>query len=420
MINIEYICHASLLINVDNIKILTDPWIKGSCFANCLWLYPPPKKNAAQIGKVDYIYFSHGHEDHFQIESINEVIKKNKNTKVIIPFSKNEWFKRAVKKFGFKNIISLKHNETHNLNKKNSIKLFINDLGEFDSSLLVKSNKDEIFLQTDNIMSIKESKRIGNQHNIFVSFLMPYATGIFPGLYNFKPRLMKKLAKNKENNSLKYVSKIAKNLNSKLNIPYANDLCYLGDLFYLNHLHSFDKKNFIDFLSRKKIKSLIMSPGDKIKIFNRKIVNKKISKLPLNRYEDLSIYSKSIEKIYKEKKYEEINYSKSDFSSALKIFKAKINSIKKNWKFEKFIVRWIFLKNGEEKIVYDQKFNTNRINIPDLKIEINDYRVKNLINKFYPMRFLSFHNGGIKLNRKNTYLTNKEKYYFDQLENLTF
>ena len=68
MIKIEYVCHACLLININGKRVLTDPWIMGSCFANCLWIYPPPKKSADEIGKVDYIYFSHGHEDHFQIE----------------------------------------------------------------------------------------------------------------------------------------------------------------------------------------------------------------------------------------------------------------------------------------------------------------------------------------------------------------
>ena len=75
MIKIEYVCHACLLININGKRVLTDPWIMGSCFANCLWIYPPPKKSADEIGKVDYIYFSHGHEDHFQIESINERIR---------------------------------------------------------------------------------------------------------------------------------------------------------------------------------------------------------------------------------------------------------------------------------------------------------------------------------------------------------
>ena len=90
MIKIEYVCHACLLININGKRVLTDPWIMGSCFANCLWIYPPPKKSADEIGKVDYIYFSHGHEDHFQIESINEILKKNMNTKVVIPSSKND------------------------------------------------------------------------------------------------------------------------------------------------------------------------------------------------------------------------------------------------------------------------------------------------------------------------------------------
>ena len=420
MIKIEYICHASLLINLDGKKILTDPWIKGSCFANSLWIYPPPKKNASEIGTVDYIYLSHGHEDHFHLESINEILKKNKKTKVIVPQSKNNWFKNVIKKVGFKKVISLKHNETFEISSNSSLKLFLNDKGDFDSSIIVKSHKDEIFLQTDNIMSIKESKRIGRENNIFMSFLMPYSTGIFPGLYEFETKLMKKLAYQKKISSLKYTTEVAKNLNAKYNIPYANDLCYLGDLYYLNYLHSFDKNEFLQYLSKKNINSIIMSPGDIIQILNRKIIKKKIEKKAPNRKEDLSLYSISMEDLYNEKKHEEINFSKSSFSSSLKVFKKRINKIKKKWKYGSFLVRWEFFRS-QKKIVYNQKFNLkNNTHLPDLTIKINDYRVKNLIDKFYPMRFLSFHNGGIKLKRKGTNLSKKEKYYFDQLENLAF
>jgi len=420
MIKIEYVCHACLLININGKKILTDPWIMGSCFANCLWIYPPPKKNAAEIGKVDYIYFSHGHEDHFQIESINEILKKNRNTKVIIPSSKNNWFFRTVKKVGFKNVISLEHNMEFKINENDSFKLFINDQGEFDSSLLIKSNKDEVFIQTDNIMSEKESKRIGKENNIFASFLMPYATGIFPGLYDFKIDIMRKLAKNKEDKSLRYLAQLAKNLNSKLNIPYANDLCYFADLYYLNHLHSFDKNNVKKFLNQKKINSLIMQPGDMIFLKNRKLIKKVINQVKIDRIKDLSFYTKSMEKLYNQRKYEEIHFSKKKFTKSFQIFKNKIDQIKKNWKFGNFKAEWK-IKTKEKNLYFNHCINAKNIKSEaDIKIEIDDYRIQNLVEKFYPMRFLSFHNGGIKIKRKTSYLTNKEKFYFDHLESMTF
>ena len=53
MIKIEYVCHACLLININGKKILTDPWIMGSCFAKCLWIYPPPIKKAIESAKAE-------------------------------------------------------------------------------------------------------------------------------------------------------------------------------------------------------------------------------------------------------------------------------------------------------------------------------------------------------------------------------
>ena len=37
--------------------------------------------------------------------------------------------------------------------------MFLNDKGDFDSSLKISNNKNVIFLQTDNLMSIKEAKK---------------------------------------------------------------------------------------------------------------------------------------------------------------------------------------------------------------------------------------------------------------------
>ena len=419
MIKVEYICHACLLITVNGKRILTDPWIYGSSFANCLWLYPPPKSSAKDIGKVDYIYFSHAHEDHFQLESIKEIIKYNRNTKIIIPKFKQDWFTKLVKKVGFKNILVIAHNEKLQISKNSSIKIFINDLGEIDSSLLVRSDSDEIFLQTDNLMSLKESKRIGKNNNIFISFLIPSSTGIFPGLFEFDFKKTKQMALKKKNAFFKYISQTAKNLNSNFYIPYANDLCYFDDLFFLNKLNSFEKKDFVFYLKKKLLKSFIMNSSDNIIINKRKVIKSKISNIVLNRDEDLSIYAKTMFDEYNYKKRNEINYSKNDPYKELKRFIEKICTIDKKWKFKKYNIQWVFNNYKNDEFTFNHKINNSSKN-NDLKITIPFYRIQNLIKNYYPMGFLSFHNGGVRVKRKNLSYTKEESSYFEHLYRLKF
>ena len=39
---ITYISHAALLIEVDGLKIVTDPWLKGSSYCEQWFLFPKP------------------------------------------------------------------------------------------------------------------------------------------------------------------------------------------------------------------------------------------------------------------------------------------------------------------------------------------------------------------------------------------
>ena len=54
---ITYITHAYLLIEIQGIKILTDPWLKGPCWGGSLWHYPTHNYTIKKILKPDYIFF---------------------------------------------------------------------------------------------------------------------------------------------------------------------------------------------------------------------------------------------------------------------------------------------------------------------------------------------------------------------------
>lgn len=62
---ITHIGHASLLVETRGLRILSDPWWRGPCFGAQWWLYPRPHLATLEERRLDYIYISHGHEDHF-------------------------------------------------------------------------------------------------------------------------------------------------------------------------------------------------------------------------------------------------------------------------------------------------------------------------------------------------------------------
>jgi beta-lactamase family protein len=62
---ITFIGHASLLIEANGLSIVSDPWWNGPCFGAQWWPYPMPHVEAVRDRRVDYVYVSHGHHDHF-------------------------------------------------------------------------------------------------------------------------------------------------------------------------------------------------------------------------------------------------------------------------------------------------------------------------------------------------------------------
>jgi L-ascorbate metabolism protein UlaG (beta-lactamase superfamily) len=78
-VGLRYIGHATVLIEVDGIRILTDPFLRDR-------LGPlerhGPTPDAAEIGPVDVVLISHGHPDHFDRRSLEAL---EGNPAVVLP-----------------------------------------------------------------------------------------------------------------------------------------------------------------------------------------------------------------------------------------------------------------------------------------------------------------------------------------------
>ena len=78
---ITFVTHASILIETNGIRILSDPWWGGPCFGSQWWNYPEPYLSELDTGPIDYIYVSHGHNDHFHPPTL---ARMNRNSTVIV------------------------------------------------------------------------------------------------------------------------------------------------------------------------------------------------------------------------------------------------------------------------------------------------------------------------------------------------
>jgi len=114
---VEYICHACLLIETSDVRLVTDPWFDGPAYCEQWHVFPKPV-NPNVVASVDAIIISHAHEDHFHSRTLRRLPK---SARVFYPYS---WFggtKEFLGSLGFENVREAVNFRKYRLTKKTSV-----------------------------------------------------------------------------------------------------------------------------------------------------------------------------------------------------------------------------------------------------------------------------------------------------------
>ena len=139
---IQLINHASVYLKLSkDLNLLTDPWYDGSAFDDG-WslLYENDEKLILEIlDKINFIYISHEHPDHFSISFFKKYaeILKYKNIKIIFQKTFDKRVESFLKKKFRLEIIILENYKTTNICGQ---KITLIDCGTIDSSLLIETD----------------------------------------------------------------------------------------------------------------------------------------------------------------------------------------------------------------------------------------------------------------------------------------
>jgi UDP-MurNAc hydroxylase len=107
---IRYIKSATVCVESNGVKILTDPWLVDGEYYGAWFHYPPLEFDEQYFAQIDYIYVSHIHPDHFSKATF---AKLNKGIPVLIHCYESKFLKNNIERLGF-NVIELNHNvRTH-------------------------------------------------------------------------------------------------------------------------------------------------------------------------------------------------------------------------------------------------------------------------------------------------------------------
>ena len=218
---------SSLLIEWEGFNILTDPWIKGLSVFDSWVNYPPSKIEINEIPKIDAIWISHEHSDHFHIPTL---MNFDKNIPIYVPDYDENRLGKKLKSNGFKKIISMKSEKNYNLSSKIKIISFSRGHIFNDSILYLQLGNFTILNINDAGFNWSIKHLIGNVDMVCMQFGPASA---YPATWTHIDEKSKtQLNKNRNSGMLRMIKQVLDVTNAKYLIPFAN----FNELYHKEHL----------------------------------------------------------------------------------------------------------------------------------------------------------------------------------------
>ena len=203
----EFISNAcGIFYGSKNTKILCDPWVVNKVFEGSWFNYPPLKTKIKDLQKVDAIYLSHIHPDHYDERNFDFP----KEVPIIILDEGPNFLKKNLIKKGYNNFIEIKNNETKSFKEfeLTLYKPFTKHIYEesllgnlIDSALVVKEDDIVAINFNDNTPDAKACIELNKKFGKINLALMNYnAAGPYPSCFD---NLSENNKKNEHNRILK-------------------------------------------------------------------------------------------------------------------------------------------------------------------------------------------------------------------------
>lgn len=226
---ISLIAHSSILIQIGDLKILTDPWYFGTAFNDGWELYPKPNLDdiRSKVADVDMIWISHEHPDHFHFPTL-KWLEGILTKKVSIYFQKTNSTKvfSALKKIGYEHFVEMPHLDK--IQVSTNVKIACYAHRHLDSALAVfiddcfwLLNINDTELNECDISIIK--KTWGSPNVLYNQFSIAGSNGLETSLIKDGETVLSKMVEHH------------KYLKANLTVPFASYVKFArSDNFYVN------------------------------------------------------------------------------------------------------------------------------------------------------------------------------------------
>lgn len=143
---IRSVGHACLEIEANGLRIVTDPWWEGPAYTNQWFPWPTPQPAGLEQRTVDYVYLSHGHEDHLHVPTLKTL---RPGATALVPELVAGGFGSYLRdELGFAHVIELPHGKPVRLRRGLVATCYVN----MTDSLLVLEDGDRVLVNANDAL----------------------------------------------------------------------------------------------------------------------------------------------------------------------------------------------------------------------------------------------------------------------------
>jgi UDP-MurNAc hydroxylase len=261
---VTYIGHACILMESGGTRILMDPWLTDPTYHGTWWHYPPLALGVRELPKLDYLYISHEHMDHFDPPTLRQL---DKDVQVIIANFTRKRFRDRIAALGFRRISEVDFGGDFQCNGSGlSLRLIPPDRAWDDSAILVKDGSTTVLNVNDCHLDDATLERLGKEQQIDLAFLTFTGASQYPGCFEFPlASKIRRWEESKESHVEEFVN-WARLLRTKRAVPAAGNFALLApDQLFMNTASYVNTpQDAVDRLrvEAPEIEGLQMNPGD--------------------------------------------------------------------------------------------------------------------------------------------------------------
>lgn len=253
---VQLVSHASVIVESADTRIWSDPWLQGKAFNESWTLFPPAAWDARWLDRIDYLWISHEHPDHFHIPTLKTLPAAFKE-RVTVLFQQNNSDKmfHAFGKLGFRRHRALPHRETVSLTPRTAV--YCHQEGQMNSCLAVRSDGKNVLNVNDAEIRTPDCRIIHRDIGSCDVVLNQFSIAGYSGFQEHDEHLPQQAAA-----ILRNVVDNHRDLGARVTIPFASFVYFsAADNRFINN-YANRPANVVAALHAEGFEAAVLYPGD--------------------------------------------------------------------------------------------------------------------------------------------------------------